>query len=399
MDMTTPQPPNPGQPHSPQQVDPQHSTIPQGTPQHPNPSQVTPQALPPHTGLLSTHPQAGSSHFAYTPYASWPGIPETPRVEKASQQPWPAPGHSRLHKSDRPRPRKWWTPLLTLLLGGILWFLTMMILTLSCVVAIFLTGGDFTSFLRIFEGGAESLASPWFYLFTFGVLALMIPFLWLSLRIVEGVSIGALSSIEGHLRWKRFAAALGLALLVLTPSILLTIGDVIRMGGISAQALGRAPLLFAIVIVLVPLQCAAEEYVFRGLFLRILMGWGLPALAAIILAVIPFSLGHLYGWMGMMDVTVFGIAMGWLSWRTQGLEASIALHIMNNMSGIVFAVLGVVNPLDDSGMPLWALGFSLALTILYTLIADRLWAVRTKNSTKDKNDQQQNHNMTQTAIV
>ena len=369
MDMT-PQPPNPVQVPHPQQADPRplppQPGVPAGYPQA-----AYPQAGYPQPGVPAGYPQAG-----YPPLAPRPHVPEQPRVEKASKQPWPAPGHSRLHKSDRPRPRRWWTPLLTLLLGGVSWFFTMMLILLVFAVVVAVRGGDITSLLNLFEGGPASLSNPWFYIFNFGLLALMIPFLWLAIRVVEGVGIGALSSIEGRLRWKRLITALGMALLVLSPSIILSIGDTIRMGGIPADALERAPLMLAIVIVLVPLQCAAEEYVFRGFFLRILMGWGVPALLAIVLAVIPFSLGHIYGWMGMVDVTVFGLATGWLAWRTRGLEASIALHVVNNMIGIVFAVLGVANPLDDSGMPLWVLGLSVGSTILYTVIVDRLWAVR-----------------------
>ena len=65
--------------------------------------------------------------------------------------------------------------------------------------------------------------------------------------------------------------------------------------------------------------------------------------------------------------------MGWLIVRTRGLEAAIALHVVNNLTAAVFAVLGGGNPLDDSDIPLWALAVSIAMTLAYTFVADRLW--------------------------
>ncbi len=40
-----------------------------------------------------------------------------------------------------------------------------------------------------------------------------------------------------------------------------------------------------------------------------------------------------------MDRLAFGIAASWLVWRTGGLEASIALHVLNNLGAFIVAIL------------------------------------------------------------
>jgi hypothetical protein len=54
---------------------------------------------------------------------------------------------------------------------------------------------------------------------------------------------------------------------------------------------------------------------------------------AILLPVPLFVLGHGYDLLGQIGVGLFAVAAGWLTWRTGGLEAAIALHVVNNLSG------------------------------------------------------------------
>jgi membrane protease YdiL (CAAX protease family) len=52
----------------------------------------------------------------------------------------------------------------------------------------------------------------------------------------------------------------------------------------------------------------------------------------------------LHGWgtpWGFADLIVFGLITGWLTVRTGGLEAAIALHVLNNLvSGVLSAAYG-----------------------------------------------------------
>lgn len=374
---------NPGNPGS--EAAPGASAPETAAPVAPGPEAPYPGAASPHPGVpYPGGPNPGSAApYAPSPYPPQPGywtpVPELPRAEAPSKRPWPAPGHSTLHPKDRPRERRWWTPLLTTLLAVALFGSVSMIAGIVLGVWIAIKGGGMDDLIAITGGADADLSNPLFYVFTFGSIALMIPAFAIAMRVVEGVRLGALSSIDGRLRWGILARAAGLAVLVLSPSILLSLPEIIEKG-MSADQVSTGLLLLPLVLVLVPIQSAAEEYAFRGFALRTLMGWGLAPIIAMIIAVVPFTLGHIYGWKGMLDVTVFGLCMAWLVWRTGGLEASIALHAVNNLTGAVFSAFGQGNLLDDN-VPLWALVLSLVQTLVYTAIADRLW--RRDPSTRD----------------
>lgn len=295
-------------------------------------------------------------------------------TETMSRHPWPAPGHSRLHVKDRPRRRRWWTPLLTALLGIAIWSVVAFASGVGLGLWVAMSGGGLEDLNAIVGGADADYTNPLFYVFTFGLIALMLPALAIAVRVVEGVRFGALSSIMGRLRWGLIARALGLALLVLSPSVILSIRDIVASGGIGADQFTTGAALLPLILIVVPIQCAAEEYVFRGFALRALMGWGLAPLVAMIIVVVPFTLGHVYGWKGMLDVTVFGLCMAWLVVRTGGLEAAIGLHVVNNLIGAVFSAFGQGNLLDDN-IPVWALILSLVQTLVFTAIADRMWSV------------------------
>ena len=70
-------------------------------------------------------------------------------------------------------------------------------------------------------------------------------------------------------------------------------------------------------------------------------GWlNIPVLAIIIQAII-FAIVHSYNSIGVISVGISGILYGWLSWRTSGLEASSAIHSINNLMAFFAVALGV----------------------------------------------------------
>ncbi|MBF8188576.1 CPBP family intramembrane metalloprotease [Nonomuraea sp. K274] len=146
---------------------------------------------------------------------------------------------------------------------------------------------------------------------------------------------GSLSSVAGRLRWSWLLGCLGLSVLALvlgqvTQFLALSLtGEKYDMfGWVGWQAF--LPPLIAIVL-LVPFQAAAEEYVFRGWFVQALGVHVRNPIWAILIGSALFASLHGYGWAGLADVFAFGAVMAWLVVRTGGLEAGIALHVMNNM--------------------------------------------------------------------
>lgn len=336
----------------------------------------------PGMGPYALAPYEQNPHVAspYGPPQYWMPEPERLRAEVPSKRPWPAPGHSILHPSDRPRRRRWWTPLLTALMSGGLYFALIFIVSIIVGIALAVSTTDVNSAIDMFTSARPDLLSPWFYLGTFGSVALMLPFAWLALRVVEGVGIGALSSTEGRLRWQVLGRALGLSLIVFSPTVITSIITMGSTGGVPPRLWSVLPVLLPTVLIIVPIQCAAEEYVFRGLALRTLMGWGLAPVFAILIAAVPFTLGHLYGWLGLLDIAIFALVTGWLAVRTQGLEAGIALHVFNNLYGVLFGILGGGNPLDDADTSVWSIVLSVATMLVYAFVADRMWGPKARLS-------------------
>lgn len=92
-----------------------------------------------------------------------------------------------------------------------------------------------------------------------------------------------------------------------------------------------------LIIVLVPFQAVAEELVFRGLFMQVIGAWLKNPWFAILIPSVGFALAHIYDIWGLAAVGLLGGVAAWLTWRTGGLEAAMAIHIVNNL--IVFMIL------------------------------------------------------------
>ncbi|WP_046703887.1 CPBP family intramembrane glutamic endopeptidase, partial [Streptomyces europaeiscabiei] len=131
------------------------------------------------------------------------------------------------------------------------------------------------------------------------------------------------------------AATLGISMLLPEP------------GGSSPEPTwaGLSPFLLglAAVCLLVPFQAAAEEYVFRGWLSQAVGAWCRSPWIVVTPQAVLFAAAHGWGtpW-GFADLVVFGLITGLLTIRTGGLEAAIALHVLNNLlpMGMLSAITG-----------------------------------------------------------
>src|SRR5690606_13115808 len=115
-----------------------------------------------------------------------------------------------------------------------------------------------------------------------------------------------------------------------------------------------------VIVLLVPFQAPAEEYVFRGWLLQSVGACTLEnsrwrigrALSVVFRTPWPgifigsalFTAGHGYTVWATLDVVCFRAIAAWVTVRTGGLEVAIALHVFNNL--LAFGFSGAVGELD-----------------------------------------------------
>ncbi|MFI0809350.1 CPBP family glutamic-type intramembrane protease [Streptomyces echinatus] len=244
------------------------------------------------------------------------------------------------HRLARLSPRYGaWRPLVgTLVLAGT-YLITLVVLT-----AVFGAVGSGMGYEEDADGWPEfgPVADTAMGLF---VIAAGIPVVLLTVRWIGGRRAGTVSSVAGRLRWRWLMSCV----LTAVPIVALSMGAMLLLpddgGGAESRwvgwaAFGRA---LALLVVLVPLQAAAEEYVFRGWLTQTAGAFLRSPWAAFLPQAVLFAAAHGWGtpW-GFADLVVFGACAGWLTWRTGGLEASVALHTVNNLLafGASAAVVG-----------------------------------------------------------
>ncbi|QTD96139.1 CPBP family intramembrane glutamic endopeptidase [Streptomyces cyanogenus] len=243
------------------------------------------------------------------------------------------------HRLARLSPRyRWWRPLLGTLVVTVTYLVTLVLLMLSCAVAGSALGyredADGWPEFGPVSGTAVDLLS----------IAVAIPVLALAVRWIGRRRAGTVSSVTGRLRWRWLLRCV----LTAVPILALTMGGMFLLPAdgeaespwVGWAAFGKA---LAMLVLLVPVQAAAEEYVFRGWLTQTAGAYLRSPWAALLPQAVLFAAAHGWGtpW-GFADLVVFGTAAGWLTWRTGGLEASIALHAVNNLLafGASAAVVG-----------------------------------------------------------
>ncbi|MEV8254120.1 type II CAAX endopeptidase family protein [Rhodoglobus sp. NPDC076762] len=268
---------------------------------------------------------------------------------------------------------RWWRPLVVAVvaIGFYLGFLLSLFLPLVIVALVFPAVGAWLD-----ESNdaldAIDLSDP----VTFGVvmlsIILMLPAIILANLLLGARPAGLLTSVAGRLRWRWFARCSGLAAAVCSGGMLVSFGVGMLTGQpvMVADVNPNLALMLVLVLLLVPFQAAAEEYIFRGYLMQTIGTWLRHPAFAILLPVPLFIVGHDYELLGMIDVGIFAIAAGWLTWRTGGLEAAVALHIVNNV--LIFA-LGAWGLLDvnASDSTVGGLVVSLAITIVFVFVVVR----------------------------
>lgn len=239
-----------------------------------------------------------------------------------------------------PRPG-WWRPVITLLVSAVTYLAMLFVAGVALALAwpslIDVAADDLSTVLDLGRPGHAAVA--------LALIAAMLPALAVGLRVGEGRRLGTMSSVAGRLRRPLLGRYGILALLVTAGYVAVVFLFEAATGALPAPVWSASsPGLLACALALVPIQAAAEEYAFRALPQQVLGAWLRSPWWGILTPVPVFVLGHGYNLPGQVAIAGFAVAAGILTWRTGGLEAAIALHVVNNVTAFVLAAVGLADP-------------------------------------------------------
>lgn len=226
----------------------------------------------------------------------------------------------------------WYKPIIVLILTAVIMLILQMVIMGAC----YLIGG--VAFVQSVLGGkgVSVLNSPLGIFFGDLLIIMFIPALYIASRIVDDRPFSSYCSSRGGWNFKLYFKAL------IIPVILYIVYSFIDHAIFESNGVYQVSILFVVVLLIsVPLQSIAEEFMFRGILLQTLGSWfKIPVLAIVIQALI-FAAAHGYNSFGFIEMVVAGLIFGFFAWKTNGLEVSSALHTANNFAVGLFVMLGL----------------------------------------------------------
>lgn len=241
---------------------------------------------------------------------------------------------------------RWWHPIAALLLFVACWGVAVLGATVVAVLYEVLFGG------AELEDLTAGIDTPALFLANNLGIALAVPAALLAHVLVFGQRPGWLFSIHGRLRW----ALLGRVLLLAAAVHAVALVAWLAVNG-APEGLRVRPdtwFLLAAVLLTTPLQAAGEEVAFRGVGARVVGAWfdspavGLAAATATTTVVFVLLHGAQDVWLNIFYACLALVASA-LTWRTGGLEAAIALHVVVNLTTMLFLPFLGLTGFSDRG--------------------------------------------------
>jgi uncharacterized protein len=267
----------------------------------------------------------------------------------------------------------WWRPLVGVLVLAFLVFVFLPVVlagvfsALSGVSVTDLVSGDTTPLSLAFLNVTLATAIP-------VSIGLMV--------VLHQLSPGLLASVTGRLRWRWMLTCTGLAFVALVATVIVSTllpaqGEGTELGSTLNPWTSTLRDFVLVVLFLTPLQAAGEEYAFRGYLTQAFGGIFQARWAAVLFPAVLFALAH-----GAQDAPIFvdrlafGLVSGTLVILTGGLEAGIAMHVLNNFLafGLALAYTDMTSALNPTGGSWWNLPVTLTQSLTYLALA--LWAAR-----------------------
>ena len=283
-----------------------------------------------------------------------------------------------IHRLGRPGV---WRPLVGVLLLLVLIFLLgPLLLSLPVLVWYAVQGGP--DWLDQFQAALDTdPVTPFALGFLNVVLACGIGYTFLVTWLLHRLRPGWVTSVLPRMRWRFFVACLGLAVIALFATVAVslflpgTANDGTEVSGELNDFTSTTRDYLLVVLFLTPFQAAGEEYVFRGYLTQAFGGIFHSRLVAIVVPAGLFALAHgVQSAPIFIDRLAFGLVAGALVVLTGGLEAGIAMHVLNNFLafGLALAFGDMTEALNPSGGSWWSLPATLTQSLLYLWLATRM---------------------------
>ena len=178
------------------------------------------------------------------------------------------------------------------------------------------------------------------------MIIIYIPSIYVAARIVRDRPFSSYLSSRGGWSWDIFIKLFAIALLV---TLIFTAYDFVFTG--SSFNTNVPIYIIILTVIIAPLQCFAEELVFRGFLMQTVGSWiGVPIVAVIIQAII-FAVLHSYNTMAILSIICTAIIFGLIAWYSKGLEITTAMHSANNIiSAITISAATTITLWDSAEM-------------------------------------------------
>ncbi|MFN8194694.1 MAG: CPBP family intramembrane glutamic endopeptidase [Nocardioidaceae bacterium] len=284
--------------------------------------------------------------------------------------------------------RGWWRPVVGVLLGIILVF----VLVPIGLIFVFMIGFAVAGLDPVAEGqrlADTTSPTPVMLAYINLTLAGAIPTAWFLNRVLHGLKPRWLASVRPRIRWSYFGACLVLSVVALLATVAVgallpgTSGAGDETGQLNAFTSTTRDYLLVIAL-LTPFQAAGEEYFFRGYLTQAiggLFGRAAPTVSRAVAVLVPallFGLAHGLGQSVpvFFDRFAFGVVAGLLVILTGGLEAGIAMHVLNNFLafGLALAFSDMATALNPPPGSWWDIVPTLTQSLVYLALAT--WAAR-----------------------
>lgn len=209
---------------------------------------------------------------------------------------------------------------------------------------------------------------------SFTVIA-MIPGIYIGTRLMYKIPFSAQIAPIRNWNWSLYIKSFIIALM----AYVIFIGADILISGKSIVN-NFTIITFLLCLILPLFQGFAEEYLCRGFLMQSFGSWIKIPIIAIIIQATVFSAMHNYNPVASIGIICSGLILGLITWYSQGLEVSSAMHAVNNILAFLSLGFGLQESVaGDSVIDLFVNIALMVIPIVILLLLDKKydWGLKT----------------------